>query len=109
MKAKTEAQAVESVNEQPTANAPSPAEVEACKKLVAEAMKYFDRGVPAMTTTDRRRTVKVRKGGEKYIPRLARAAVASGITPTGYSIDAMTASAAMVQQLEPLEEMLGAL
>jgi hypothetical protein len=62
-----------------------------------------------MTATDRRRTVKVRKGGEKYIPRLARAAVASGITPTGYSIDGMTASAAMVQQLDPLEEMLGAL
>ncbi len=79
-------------------------------KLVAEAVKYyFDRGSPAMTAEDRRRMTKVRKGGEKYIPKLARAAVASGVTPSGYSIDEMTASAALVQKLEPLEETLSTL
>jgi hypothetical protein len=108
MKTKKEVKAVktEQVQQQPTAQPPTATEIDACMKLVEEAVKYFDRGGPAMTAEDRRRTVKVRKGGEKYIPKLARAAVASGVTPSGYSIDEMTASAALVQKLEPLEETL---
>jgi hypothetical protein len=94
-------------NEQkPTANTPTATEIDACQKLVDAAMKSFDRGGPAMTAVDRSRIVRVRKGGEKYIPKLARAAVDNGIAPNGFSIDAMTASATLVQKLEPLEETL---
>jgi hypothetical protein len=111
MKTKSEVKAAKSeqVQEQPTAETPTATQIDACMKLVEEAVKYFDRGIPAMTAEDRRRTIKVRKGGEKFIPKLARAAVASGVTPSGYSIDEMTASAALVQKLEPLEEKLSTL
>jgi hypothetical protein len=95
--------------QQPTASTPTATEIDACKKLVDAAMKSFDRGGPAMTAVDRSRIVRVRKGGEKYIPKLARAAVDNHIAPNGFSIDAMTVSAALVQKLEPLEETLSTL
>ncbi len=108
-KAAVKAAKTETVATEPTADAPTATAIDGCMKLVEEAAKYFDRGGPAMTADDRRRLAKVRKGGEKYIPKLARAAVASGVSPSGYSIDEMTAAAAMVEKLEPLEEKLQAL
>jgi hypothetical protein len=87
----------------PTNASPFSAEnVADAAKLVDQAIAAINPGTPAMTVTDRRRTVKVRKGGEKYIPLLVEIATTYGISPPDGSVDEMTTQLAVVQLLVPL-------
>jgi hypothetical protein len=105
MKASKKEKAVKAVVESkaPKGAALTASQLAGASKAVQQVVAAINPGVPAMTVTDRRKAVKVRKGGEKYLPLLAELAATYGVQTSIHSVSAMTASAAMVQQLAPLK------
>lgn len=105
MKVSKKKKAVKAVVESkaPVGAALTASQLTSASKAVQQVVSAINPGVPAMTVADRRKAVKVRKGGEKYLPLLAELATTYGIQTTVHSASAMTASAAMVQQLAPLK------
>jgi hypothetical protein len=99
--------AVEAVPENDDAALTAPlfsaASVDEASKLVDQAVAAINPGGPGMTTTDRRRTTKIRTGGEKFIPLLAELAATYGITSPVHTIDEMSSLLEQVQKLVPLQ------
>lgn len=80
----------------------SAANIDEAAKLVDQAIAAINPGGPAMTTTQRRRTVKIRKGGEKFIPILVEIATTYAITSPVHAVGEMTTQLELVQKLVPL-------
>jgi hypothetical protein len=62
--------------------------------------------VPALTATDRKRSAKLRKGGETVIPTVAALSDQFGLNVTSYPTSTMTAKAKQAASLIPLHKLL---
>jgi hypothetical protein len=84
------------------------ARVARCSALLDEAIALFQDGTD-LTSLDRKRIKKIRKGGEKIIPIVAQAAKQAGVNLPLAQVAPMEESLAEAQALVPLQAKLGLL
>ena len=70
--------------------------------LIAKALVLVGSDTPPMTASDRRHCLKLRGGGEKFIPVLAALSIRNGIALPKRPTDAMVARIEEAQKLAPL-------
>jgi len=107
----TKKKAVEKVdaktNDAPAgAPAVTDASIDEASKLVEQAAAALGTKSPGMTTVERRRAVKVRTGGEKYIPLLVTLAAKYAITSPVHAVGEMADLLEQVQKLVPLQSQM---
>jgi hypothetical protein len=79
-------------------------------KRVEESLKLLEKAViilgdePAMTVTERRRSLKLRKGGEKFIPTIVALCTRHGLRLPAYPLDVMTMQMDEASSLVPLQK-----
>ena len=77
-------------------------------KQIASALTAFEKvtapfaGVPALTPTDRKRMVKIRRGAHQVIPTIAILAQKFAIEAPGLQVDDMLSNLQQATDLEPL-------
>jgi hypothetical protein len=80
----------------------------AIQKLVEEAQASVE-GVPRMTPMERKRAVKLRRGGHQVLPLIAKLASKYSVQAPGTSVDDITSNITLAQSLEPLLGAVGVL
>src|SRR5208282_5850279 len=65
--------------------------------LVKQAMAKMSSGLPPLTPMERKHMLKLRKGGEKFIPQIIALSQENGLEVASHPLDAMTQAVATAQ------------
>jgi hypothetical protein len=79
--------------------------IAACSALLDQFDALFPKTDP-LTTKDKQRTAKARKGSERYTPQLVALAKQHGVSLAAVPFDAITNASAESQQLVPLQKQM---
>jgi hypothetical protein len=86
----------------------SPLDTSAIQKLVEQAQAPFE-GVVRLTTLEKKRTAKLKRGAHQVLPLIAKLASKYSVQAPGTSVDDITSNIAYAQSLEPLLGAVGVL
>jgi len=78
------------------------ARVQHAAALINEAVTVLNLGETALSPEDKRRSLKLKKGGEVIVPQLAVLSARYGVEVPSRPTEAMTASLQLAEELEPL-------
>jgi hypothetical protein len=83
---------------------PAATPVDTCLSHVEQAVAAIDAGSAPLSTKEKKRMLKLRKGGEKFIPQIAALCNANGLELPSHPLDAMVAAVATAQSYAAVHE-----